>query len=196
MIRHLTRTRWYPSSPLHSCQWPASTLRSPARILFDAMVVIRCTQKMLKRVGPPDREPQTSTTRLGDWSANLVGVGRQRFVLLVADRTRLPILLPARGLKSIRVPLVDALAHVLLSLNVAALSVRRELAEMRDGAFAPTNNRSVLGTMNDFSNATWCRYHDEPDADPLAVSLWLAETPMQPFRGKAADQLTRELFEQ
>ena len=151
---------------------------------------------MLKRVGPPDREPPASTTRLGDWTANLVGVRRHRFVLLVAERTRLPILLPARELKSICVPLVDALAHVLLSLNVAALSVRGELAEMRDGAFATTNNRSVLGTMNDLSFATWCCYRDEPDADPLAVSLWLAETPMQPFRGKAPDQLTRELFEQ
>jgi hypothetical protein len=160
------------------------------------VVVIRCTQKLLKRVGPPTSEPAASTTRLGDWTANLLGVGRQRFVLLVAERSRLPILLPARDLKSIRVPLVDALAHVLLSLNVAAVSVRRELAEMRDGAFATTNNRSVLGTMTDFSNATWWRYRDEPDADPLAVSLWLAETPMQPCRGKSPDQLTRELFEQ
>ena len=147
--------------------------------------MIRCTQKMLKRVGPPDRNLPASTTRLGDWSANLVGVGHQRFVLLVAERTRLPILLLARELKSIRLPRVDALVHVLLSLNVAALSVRRELAEMRDGAFATTNSRSVLGTMNDFSDATWWRCRDEPDTDPLAVSLWLAETPMQPFRGEA-----------
>ena len=86
------------------------------------MAVIRCTRKMLKRVGPPDREPPTSTTRLGDWSANLVGVGRQRFVLLVADRTRRPILLPARDLKSIRVPLVDTLAHMRhASIAIAAV---------------------------------------------------------------------------
>lgn len=88
-------------------------------------------------------------------------------MLLVAERIRLPILLPARDLKSIRVPLVDALAHVLLSLNVPALSVRRELEEMRDGAFATTNNRSVLGTMNDFSNATWWRYRDGMPHNPF-----------------------------
>lgn len=151
---------------------------------------------MLKRLGPTPKEPPASTTRLGDWTANLLGVARQRFVLLVAEHTRLPILLPARDLNSINVPLVDALTHVLLSLNVPALSIRRELAEMREGALATTNNRSVLGTMNDFSNATWWRYHDEPDADPLSVSLWLAETPMHPFRGKAPDQLTRELLDQ
>jgi hypothetical protein len=57
------------------------------------VIVIRCTQKMLKRVGPPASEPPVSTTRLGDWTVNLLGVGRQRFVLLVAERTRLPILL-------------------------------------------------------------------------------------------------------
>jgi hypothetical protein len=63
------------------------------RLPFDTVVVIRCTQKMLKRVGPPASEPPASTTRLGDWTANLLGVGRQRFVLLVAERSRLPILL-------------------------------------------------------------------------------------------------------
>ena len=156
------------------------------------MVVIRCTQKMLKRVGPPDREPPTSTTRLGDWSANLVGVGRQRFVLLVADRTRLPILLPARDLKSIRVPLVDALAHVLLSLNVAAPSVRRELAEMRDGAFATTNNRSVLDTMNDFSNATWWRYHDERHADRFQVTRWQKDRKASAVRDQQHESLATD----
>lgn len=158
------------------------------------MVVIRCTQKLLKRVGPPHPEPQASTTRLGDWTANLLGVGRRRFVLLVAERSRLPILLPARELKRIGEPLADALAHVLMSLSVPALSVQHELAAMRETVFAPTNNRSVLGTMNDFTNATWWRYHDEPETDPLRASLWLAETPMQPFGGKAPDQLTRELL--
>lgn len=158
------------------------------------MVVIRCTQKLLKRVGPACPAPLASTTRLGDWTANLLGVGHRRFVLLVAEHSPLPILLPARDLRRLGDPLVDALAHVLLSLNVPALSVRRELSEMRETVFAATNSRSVLGTMNDFANATWWRYQDDPQADPLAVSLWLAETPMRPFRGKAPDQLTRELL--
>jgi Domain of unknown function (DUF6933) len=127
--------------------------------------VIRCTQKMLKRVGSPTTEPMASTTRLGDWTANLIGVGRLRFVLFVAERTRLPILLPARDLKSIDVPLVDALMHVLLSLNVPALAIRRELAEMHERRFAATNNRSVLGTINDFTNATWWSYHEVHTAE-------------------------------
>ena len=48
----------------------------------------RGTPEMLKRVGSPTTEPMASTTRLGDWTASLLGVGRQRFVLLVAERSR------------------------------------------------------------------------------------------------------------
>lgn len=78
---------------------------------------------------------------------------------------------------------------MLITLDVPTLAVRRELAEMRETVFAATNKRSVLGTMNDFTNARWWRCRNEPEADPLTVSLWLAERPMQPFRGKAPDRL-------
>ena len=159
------------------------------------MVVIRCTQKLLRRLEPPDLGEVPSTTRLGDWSANLFGVRQQRYVLLVSERSRLPILFPARDVKHIRSHLVDALAHVLLSLDVPALVVRRELGEMREAVIARTNNRSVLGSMNDFVFAARWHLHDEPNADLRAVSLRLSETPMMPFGGKAPELLTRELLQ-
>ena len=31
------------------------------------MIVLRCTQKLLKRIGPPLADPPASTTALGDW---------------------------------------------------------------------------------------------------------------------------------
>ena len=159
------------------------------------MVVIRCTQKLLRRLRTLEVGEASSTTRLGDWSANLFGVRQQRYVLLVSERSRLPVVLPARDVKHVGRHLTDALAHVLLALEVPALAVRRELQEMRDLTISRTNSRSVLGTMNDFVFAAKCHLDDEPGAELLAVSLWLSRTPMQPFHGKAPDVLTREVLQ-
>jgi hypothetical protein len=49
------------------------------------MLVLRCTQKLLKRIGPPVVDPPASTTALGDWYAQPLAVGRQRYVLLVSE---------------------------------------------------------------------------------------------------------------
>jgi hypothetical protein len=51
------------------------------------MVVIRCTQKLLRRIGPSGPTDEKSTARLGDWLANLLGVAQRRFVLLVSEPT-------------------------------------------------------------------------------------------------------------
>ena len=158
------------------------------------MVVIRCTQKFLRRLKPADLREVSSTTRLGDWFANIFGVRQQRYVLLVSERSRLPILLPGRDVKHVGSHLVDALTHVLLSLDVPALVVRRELGEMREAVIAGTNNRSVLGSMNDFVFAVRWHLYDEPDADLLAVSLRLSETPILALGGKSPDLLTREIL--
>lgn len=159
------------------------------------MVVIRCTQKLLRRINPLKVENVASTTRLGDWSANLIGVRHRRYVLLVCEHARLPVLLPARDVKCIGEHLRDTLARVLPSLGVSALSVRRELMEMRETAIARTNSRSVLGSINDFAKAIKWRLDAEPDADLVAIALWLSETPILPFDGKSADLLTRNLLD-
>ena len=39
------------------------------------MVVIRCTKRLLRRIGPLVSDADRSTTRLGDWYANLIDVG-------------------------------------------------------------------------------------------------------------------------
>jgi hypothetical protein len=86
----------------------------------------------------------TSTTRLGDWSANLVGVRQRRFVLLVSEHSRLPIIVPARDVTHLTAHLVGALAPVLQGLGIGAVKVRGELSEMREFVFKRTNNRFLV----------------------------------------------------
>ena len=63
------------------------------------MLVLRCTQKLLKRIGQPVADPPQSTTALGDWFAQPLSVGHQRFVLFASEHSRLPILMPAKDTK-------------------------------------------------------------------------------------------------
>jgi hypothetical protein len=67
-----------------------------------SMVVFRCTRKLLQRVGHTaandQGESSKSTTRLGDWFANVIGVRRQHVVLAVSGVTLLPVLVTAAQL--------------------------------------------------------------------------------------------------
>lgn len=52
---------------------------------------------------------------------------------------------------------------------------------MREAVIAVTNDRSILGTMNDFSHMLKWRLECEPDADLVEAALWLSATPVGPL---------------
>lgn len=159
------------------------------------MVIIRCTQKLLRRIGPAAPTSVKSTARLGDWSANLLGVGQRRFVLFVSEPTRLPVLVRASDVRNLARNFPDMLAPVLERLDVSPKAIEREISEMRVACVSTTNNRSVLGSVNDFSRHIKWRLYEEPDADLLEISLWLSKTPIIiPCEGDSPKYLTRRLL--
>src|SRR5207245_6167044 len=63
-----------------------------------AMVVLRCTRKLLRWLREkPVEDAAASSTLLGDWYANLLWVYRKPLILAVSARTLLPVLIPARS---------------------------------------------------------------------------------------------------
>lgn len=90
------------------------------------MVVLRCTQKLLKRLGPAQDVTGASTAKLGDWSANLLAVGQRRFVLLVSGSTRLPVLVRAHDVRNLPRHFPWLLAPVLKGLRVPAIVIERD----------------------------------------------------------------------
>jgi hypothetical protein len=149
--------------------------------LIKHMVVIRCTQKLLRRLPPSESTDAISTTRLGDWCGSLFNVGRIRVVLFISERSRLPVVLPARDLGNVATHLATGLKRVLETLGVCATVIRQELEAMTDVQFAPTNNRSLLGSINDFRNQLEWWMEEYPRDDWLGLSLKLAETPVGPL---------------
>jgi hypothetical protein len=159
------------------------------------MVTLHCTQKLLARIGAPVAEEVAPTTRLGDWHAKPVAIGHQRLILLVSARSRLPVIMWARGAKHLAATFPDALAAVLWGLGAPAEAINREVEATREAVIAQTNDRSLLGTLNDFAFMLQWQLPDDPGLDLVAAALELAHTPVQPLRPHHfPDQVTRELL--
>ena len=158
------------------------------------MYTLRCTAKLLRRLGPPAMGPaEPPTNRLGDWYATLVHAPRVQLVLMVSERSLLPILLPAREASTLLERAPMALAEVLLQLGVRPTVIEHELTAMAGGAVGRTANRRVLGSMGDFLGMM--RSHPWPPPSLTALSLKLAEAPCGPIGMRSPDDLTRELLE-
>ena len=141
---------------------------------------LRCTSRLRKRLGPsPSTSSLDSTTRLGDWYANLIHIGRRQLVLSVSERTFLPVVVPAAPIASLVPRLRLGLAEVLGALGIAKADIAKEDAAMADVAYGKTASRQVTGIMVDFAKALPFYLDGTPSL--LSVSLRLAETPCTPL---------------
>jgi hypothetical protein len=158
------------------------------------MLVLRCTQKLLKRVGPPVADPPASTTALGGWYAQPLAIGRQRYVLLVSEHSRLPVMMPGRDVRHLADNFPAALAQVLAALGVPAAVVGRELDAAGEIVIARTDSRSLLGTLNDFSHMLKWQLWDEPAPDLTVEAVRLSRTPVGPLGPGFPDEVALRLL--
>jgi hypothetical protein len=157
-------------------------------------MALRCTRKLLRHLpgaDNPAHEPPRSTGVLGDWYANVLVIRRQHVVLAVSGVTLLPVLVPAAPYKTIVPRIADAVGQILRALKIPADKVAAEEEAMRDAVMTTTNDRRVLGSMNDFSFMAEAYVEDLslPDA-----ALKLAECPCSPLGMKNPREATLALF--
>lgn len=146
------------------------------------MFVVHGTKKFLDRVAPsPPLEPaEQSTTRLGAWYATVL-FWQPQVALFVNELTLLPLLVPLAPAATVinRMPQTAAAAFAALGLSEVFIAL--ELSEMSQHRVAKTNNRSVLGSMNDFAYLADAYRTSKDAADLVALSLRLAQTPCSPL---------------
>jgi hypothetical protein len=138
---------------------------------------IYATKKLLDRMQEPiiDSIPD-ATTRLGNWFAKPL-FWRPQVALFINEETFLPVfasLAPASSLAN-RFP--DDLATTLRAHGVPEPFIEEELLAMDDVVVSRTNNRRVVGIMNELATmATRIRaYH--PELTPLLLATELAKVP-------------------
>jgi len=160
------------------------------------MVVLRCTQKLLARLKRPEAPAHVeSTTRLGDWYGNILQIGRRQHLLFISERSRLPVVIPIREAKHLEAVFPEAVCDVLAAVGVGAEDIADERSRMSEISFGRTNNRSLLGTLNDFAfmAKTGNANRGEPES-PQELIRFLARTPILPLDGASPIALTRAAF--
>ena len=141
------------------------------------MFAIRATAKVLKRGAPKELEPAQPTTVLGDWYANVLVVRPEHLILAVSERTMLPVVVTAKNVSRLPQRIAQAAQEVLLGIGVEPSLIAREIEEMQVACFAKTENRSLLGGLNDFMFHLEHAYHHHPEFDLHGLAMWLAKTP-------------------
>ncbi|MDB4908051.1 MAG: hypothetical protein JWO05_2835 [Gemmatimonadetes bacterium] len=152
------------------------------------MVVLRRTQKLAGALPVTASVTAQSETALGDWYVNRLIVDRRPLLLLVSANALLPIVLPARDVRSLAARLPEILRARLRRLDIHPSVANAEVAAMSQVLVAPTKDRSVVGIMVDFAKVL--PFHLEiggwDDSTLPFVEARLAATPChagRPFGG-------------
>lgn len=161
------------------------------------MVVLRCTRQLLMRLKYPDEDTSAeSTTRLGDWYGTLIRSGRWHVLLFISERSRLPVLLPARDADRLALAFPKAVSETLIGFGVPTAAVEQERSSMSPITIGPTCSRSLLGSLNEFALLARADFITRRDRTLDAVARELAEVPLiSPFKGECASTVTRRLFD-
>ena len=124
------------------------------------MVILRPTRKLRQSLPPSKVGPSSSDTALGDWYVNRIVVHRQPLLILVSSASLLPMLVPARDVRSLPLRLAGLVESRLKRLGIEVPAINAESSAMTPVEIGPTIDRSVLGIMVDFAKSV--PYHLEP----------------------------------
>ena len=167
------------------------------------MQLIRCTKKLQKEIGLKKSDLQTSPPSfsfLGQWHANLIYINRRKCVLFANDKTLFNFIAPdvsraqIRELDSLfRSWLIPVLKHDGLGASI----INRIVTEYETLSYASSDNRSVLGSLNDLA------FHYEHaimhggglhSASLPDIIYELNRTPMSPLKLVFPDKEIRALY--
>lgn len=115
------------------------------------MVILRPTKKLRSVLPMGEPVPPCHDTALGDWYVNRIVVDWKPLLLLVSSASLLPILVPARDVRTLPDRLGSRVALRLRRLGVDAAAIGAEVQAMGPVVIAPTCDRSVLGILVDFA---------------------------------------------
>ncbi len=148
------------------------------------MVIVRATRELLQRLGPPSPDTPASTTLLGDWYATYLPWRPRQVVLLVNERTLLPLLMPLAPAATFLARFPDELARLLTAHHLPTSVIADEVAATKHAALATTASRSLVGSMNEFAFLADAHRSKGSEPDLLELSLTLSRTPCSPLYNK------------
>ena len=141
---------------------------------------LHCTKKLLDRIKPQMVVEEPTNTQLGDWYA-CPWFWKPQLVLLVNEKTLLPVVIPLAPASEITVHFPNYLGQVLFEHGVPREFIEHEMTLMRKATVCKTQNRSLVGMMNQFTYQAEGYRDYRGFNDPLGLALRLADTPCGPL---------------
>ena len=118
------------------------------------MTILRCTKKLLSELKVMPVDSSQSTNDLSSWHANLLRIDRRKCVLFTHDKTLYSFLAPGLTkphFQNIREVFRQSLFKNLMAEKIPQKHIELFLDDILKIEIAKTNNRSVLGSMNDLT---------------------------------------------
>ncbi len=156
------------------------------------MLIVRGTKKLRDRMKktPAASLSDESTTALGDWFATAL-FWKPQAALLVNTRTMIPVFTPLAPAGKLLDRAPEAIAAVLRAHGVSDDVIATELNEMSEVRIAQTNDRQIVGVMNEFAfqgEGAWGAH--DPDLFSMSMRLsGLILGPLMSRHGTPADEL-------
>lgn len=117
---------------------------------------------------------------LGNWYATAL-FWKPQVVLLVNERTLLPVLMPLAPVATLMDRFPESLQPTLATHGIPAEFIEFEIAAMVEGRYAKTANRSVVGIMNEFRYLAEIHRADRGINDLVSLAVKLSRTPCSPL---------------
>ncbi|MCX6125031.1 MAG: hypothetical protein NTV34_09845 [Proteobacteria bacterium] len=157
------------------------------------MITFHLTEKVRRRLKKPmDQYSQDHSSSLGNWYVNLLFVRRKHMLLIVSEKTLLPVIMPAKFLSEFPNRFPDALSDVLIGIGIGHEKIQKELSTLTDWRLCKTVDRRILGSMNDFSKLLRAYYDDVTPLSKLALRMGI--TPCSPIGMKCPINATADVF--
>lgn len=121
------------------------------------MMIIRCTGKLQKEMGLKKADLEESDPQfqyLGSWHANLLHVDGKKCVLFTNNKTLFSFIAPdvsRAQIKKLNELFLGFLVAVLADEGFSETVIEKILLEYSEITYAKTNDKSVLGSMNDLA---------------------------------------------
>jgi hypothetical protein len=131
---------------------------------------------------------------LGDWYANILYLRPQHWILCISARTLLPVIVPAKDVRSVSTRLSQNLGEVLRALQVSDDAARKELSNMEIGRIDRTDNRRLISSLNELVILLKHQSSFHPEFSLTEHALHLAETPMKFLDHSSPDRATCAVF--
>lgn len=116
------------------------------------MQFIKCTKKLLNELQQKPTSEVVTANKLGGWHANVFHIERRKCVLVTNDLTLYAMFIPyltKPDFKAFHIVFGQNLFKNLLYEKLLQSEIEIALEEYQEIQYAKTDNRSVLGTMNE-----------------------------------------------